>query len=162
MSAPNDRNTTKPLSFANFLESVPPGSKRTIWDLVSGALDDRYLNAPDIRLHCPNGTCGGVRGFKNQDGPVKLHYSGYEDVFLIYSCRNCDRYVKTYSLLVQWDNLKPVKSGSAVKYGEIPAFGPPLPARLLTVVGGDHDLLLKGRSAETRAWESARSPTIVV
>ena len=152
MSAPNDKNTPEPLSFATFLEKVPPGSKRAVSDLFSGLFDEWHLNAPDIRLHCPTKKCGGIRGFKHSVGRVGLvPYGSSKDVFLTYMCRNCDGYFKKYALVVNWDNLNPGESGSAEKYGEIPAFGPPLPDRLLKMAGDERDLLLKGRRAENQS-----------
>ena len=154
MSAPNEKNTPRPLSFATFLESVHPGEKRMITDL-SGPLHDRRsvaaglmppilkLKTPDIRLHCPTEICSGVRVFE-----CPSHDSFPEDVFLTYTCRNCKRGFKTYALRVQSEEGK---SGSAVKYGEMPAFGPPLPARLLNMVSADGDLLRKGRRTENQS-----------
>ena len=151
MSASKDKNTTEACTFAYFLESVPPGSKRAVFDLFSGLSDKWHLNAPDIRLHCPTEKCGGVRIFKNAVGRVELGSYGREDFFLTYLCRNCNMHFKTYALEVNWHNLKPGESGSAVKYGEMPAFGPPLPARLLKMVADDRDLFLKGRRTESQS-----------
>lgn len=36
------------------------------------------------------------------------------------------------------------------KLGEVPPFGPPTPARLITLIGGDRELFLKGRRAENQ------------
>jgi hypothetical protein len=38
--------------------------------------------------------------------------------------------------------------GTATKIGEYPAFGPPTPTRLITMIGPDRELFLKGRRAE--------------
>ena len=40
---------------------------------------------------------------------------------------------------------------SAEKYGEMPAFGPPLPARLFKMAGADGELLRKGRRTENQS-----------
>ena len=39
-------------------------------------------------------------------------------------------------------------SGELQKFGEIPPFGPPTPAKLITLVGEERDYFLKGRKAE--------------
>ena len=158
MSAPNEKNTPRPLSFATFLESVQPGEKRMITDLLGPFHDRRSvaaglppilkLETPDIRLHCPTEICSGVRVFECPNSSKHSHDSFPEDVFLTYTCRNCKRGFKTYALRVQSEEGK---SGSAVKYGEMPAFGPPLPARLLNMVGADGDLLRKGRRTENQS-----------
>lgn len=40
------------------------------------------------------------------------------------------------------------RSGSAVKFGELPTFGPHTPSRVISLIGPDRDLFLKGRAAE--------------
>ena len=158
MTVQNEKNTPEPLSFATFLQSVPPGAERTISDLF-GLKDHPHrvgtglpkllsVNTPDIQLHCPTETCRGVRIFECRTfhGPPARGDS--ENFFLTYTCRNCRKGFKTYALLISREQAE---SGSAVKYGEMPAFGPPLPARLLKMVGGDGALLRKGRRAENQS-----------
>ena len=150
MSAPNDNNAPETLSFANFLQSVPPGAVRTISDLFEYSIvrGDWLLSTPNTQLHCSTETCRGVRIFEGSAfrGP---HARGdSKNYFLTYTCRNCKKGFKTYPLLVHQEQDQ---AGSAVKYGEMPAFGPPLPARLLNMVGGDGALLRKGRRAENQS-----------
>ncbi len=64
--------------------------------------------------------------------------------FLNYICRNCRKTQKTFALVVV-SNSKKVQ-----KLGEHPPFGPPVPARLISLVGSDRELFLKGRRAELR------------
>ena len=71
-----------------------------------------------------------------------------KNVFLIYTCRNCTKNSKTYAI---WVEAKENEPDSAVKYGEMPAFGPPLPARLFKMAGADGELLRKGRRAENQS-----------
>lgn len=40
--------------------------------------------------------------------------------------------------------------GTALKLGEVPAFGPPTPAKVISLIGPDKDLFLKGRRAENQ------------
>jgi hypothetical protein len=42
------------------------------------------------------------------------------------------------------------KAGSAIKFGEDPAYGPPTPARLIKIIGEDRDIFLKGRRCENQ------------
>ena len=159
MSAPNDKNAPEALPFATFLEEVPPGSERAISDLLvpdrrraaAGLPPIWRVNTPDIRLHCSTETCGGVLFFKNTDDSVRFDSAGSETVFLFYECRNCRMSCKRYALLIKWDELGDLKSGSAVKYGEIPPFGPPLSKRMLKMAGADEHLLQKGRRAESQS-----------
>jgi len=98
------------------------------------------LNAPEIGLHCENERCNGVRVFRSRDA----HYltTDFEYEFVTYVCSNCNQSRKTFALLV-------MRSSSKVrKIGEYPPFGPPVPARVITLVGSDRELFLKGRRAE--------------
>jgi hypothetical protein len=40
--------------------------------------------------------------------------------------------------------------GTVVKYGELPAFGPPTSSKVISLIGPDRDSYLKGRQAENR------------
>jgi hypothetical protein len=42
------------------------------------------------------------------------------------------------------------RAGSAFKFGEFPAFGPPTPSRVISLIGPQKDLFLKGRRAENQ------------
>ena len=138
MTTPNDRKKPEALPFAAFLESIPPGVNRTISDLFTSHRRDPEgkpiwtVNSPKIQLHCPiEETCGGNRIFeripKSDDQPV--------DIFLNYYCCNCKRSFKTYALRVVRGKTQGGATGSAVKFGEIPMFGPPVPPRLISMVG---------------------------
>ena len=148
MSAPNDKNTPEACTFAYFLESVPPGTKRAISDLFLISSGSWILGIPDIELHCSIETCRGVRIFGCGGVPYAPARGDSRNLFFTYTCRNCKTGFKTYALLVfrEQDDV-----GSAVKYGEIPPFGPPLSARLLKMAGADGDLLRKGRRAENQS-----------
>jgi hypothetical protein len=41
--------------------------------------------------------------------------------------------------------------GTAYKYGELPPYGPPTPARLIRLFGRDREIFLKGRQCENHA-----------
>ena len=75
----------------------------------------------------------------------------HQDIFLTYGCRNCGESCKVYALRVTGEDGQRDGVGSAVKFGEIPAFGPPLPSRLISMAGADHELLLKGRRSESQS-----------
>lgn len=111
------------------------------------------LSAPDLQLHCPSETCGGVRVFASKDkAPVSALASGsVHHLFLRYTCRNCARSDKTFALLVKPKSLSPVGADALVrKVGEYPPFGPPVPARVITMIGPDRELFLNGRRAENQ------------
>lgn len=68
--------------------------------------------------------------------------------FIHYECRNCQHTTKIYSVFAYTDGKG--TGGSAVKFGEIPTFGPHVPSRVISLIGPDRDLFLKGRAAENQ------------
>jgi hypothetical protein len=135
------------VSIKAFLESVPPG--KTVWlaDKVGsqvtgmhGLTTSFYYDLPEIELHCDD--CDGPRLFSSED--AKWWYRGSSEHFLIYTCKNCERTRKVYAVLLQ------NKTTEAQKIGEWPSFGPPTPARVITLIGPDRDNFLKGRRSENQ------------
>lgn len=135
--------------WADFLTSIPPGSAARIPDLVGEfGRPVVTLAAPDLLLHCNSDACRGERIFAAVFRP-KVHEGQSTRVFVAYSCRNCTKTQRLYALFVSPDDGYK-KSGVAIKIGEWPPFGPPTPARVISMVGPDRDLFLKGRRAENQ------------
>jgi hypothetical protein len=131
-------------SFAEFLESTPPDTTETVTGLWEyNPLGHSVLHTPEITLHCDNERCNGLRVFHTKSGWIYLT-TDFEYVFVTYECRNCAKSWKTFSLRV----LKSINR--VYKLGEFPPFGPPTPSRLISLVGSDRELFLKGRRAELR------------
>jgi hypothetical protein len=135
--------------WADFLTSLPPGSAARIPDLVGefGRPSVR-IAAPDLLLHCNSDACRGERIFAAVARPT-VQEKQFSRVFIAYSCRNCTKTQRLYALLLHADDGYS-KSGVAIKIGEWPPFGPPTPARVISMVGPDRDLFLKGRRAENQ------------
>ncbi|BCJ92120.1 hypothetical protein IZ6_28550 [Terrihabitans soli] len=143
------------ISFAEFLETVPPGQSRKVKDLfgheATGKLSQTAyrVRAPQLRLHCENADCNGVRTFRiffgDRDVPDLVKS---KSTFLTYQCSDCRRTIKTYSIRATADEVGEA-AGECFKFGERPAFGTPTPSRLLRLLGkADADLFLKGRRSE--------------
>jgi hypothetical protein len=66
---------------------------------------------------------------------------------LTYVCSNCQETLKRFSLFASREEEG---SGKSYKYGELPAYGVPTPARLLRLFGTDRELFLKGRRCENQ------------
>ena len=136
--------------FSQFLESTPPYSDENISDLVDvqhppGGTS--YVFAPPrIRLHCENEACQGLRFFESSDSRSWLSDEDWVNKFVRYVCRNCRQSVKVFSVAVRRQG--PSGAGQAMKYGELPAFGPPTPSRVITLIGQDREMFLRGRRAE--------------
>lgn len=135
------------LTQREFLERVPPGTKVNVTDL---AAEDRQgtvrIRTPEIELHCPQ--CNGQRFFAATEAEKYIGNFEPFDAFLTYVCRNCRKSQKTYAITARFD--KTILKWSVSKYGEYPSFGPPTPARTITLIGPDRDQLLKGRRCENQ------------
>ncbi len=130
-----------------FLEEVPPGKAVSITDFVgegpysSGAY---AVAKPRLELHCSTEGCADTCYFDRTDQAYAMPSGG--DAFVYYVCRNCGQSRKRFALFaVQNAGIWRVQ-----KYGERPAFGPPTPARAITLIGGERDLFLLGRRCETQ------------
>jgi hypothetical protein len=157
-----DTITDADISFAEFLESVPPGERRLVKDLrvfftahepaPHGTVIHHLarLSAPQISLHCPSDECNGPRFFRVIKGKIDAPPGvGVADKFMQYSCSNCGQRQKTFALHVEFP-LMEERWGECIKFGEIPAYGPPTPTRLLRLFGEDRGIFLKGRRCENQ------------
>jgi hypothetical protein len=135
-------------SFANFLETSPPDTGIEVDSLAARNQYGLVLDEADIHLHCNSEQCEGkgeLQFYHNSDS-VYLEREKWKFVFLVYVCRNCRRTQKTFAVAAK---LGPNgNSGSIFKLGESPAFGPQIPARVITLIGPDREVFLKGRRAE--------------
>ncbi|WP_395066109.1 hypothetical protein [Paraburkholderia silvatlantica] len=138
-----------------FLTNVPPGRRQIVSIQTEQSGDgagSRWYNlkTADIRLHCDNPDCGGERNFRNI-GKVRLSFQEAvrEDKFIVFACNNCQTSYKTFALEI----TRPSDMSSnaeVIKYGEDPAFGPPLPKSLSKMAGGQLEILRKGRRCESQ------------
>jgi hypothetical protein len=132
------------VNFAAFLEGHPPGSRAIVEDALS--IFNKYA-PPELQLHCESERCGGLRIFSCNDGEDEV-VAKVDARFLWYQCRNCGGSPKLFSLfLIRQDDGKPPV---VVKIGELPNYGPPVPSRVISMVGPDRELFLKGRRAENQ------------
>ena len=141
------------ISFSDFLECTPPSTLTKIDDLAnvshypSGT--KYHLLTPDIQLHCSNDLCNGTRFFRYSDeDDWWLSESSYRFFHITYTCSNCQKATKTFSLAAKADNG--TSSGLCYKFGELPPYGPPTPSRLIKLIGPDRDIFLKGRRCENQ------------
>jgi hypothetical protein len=154
-----------PLSFAEFLEKVPPGTQRRVTNFMIGdGLPGKpliwYLVPSEIQLHCPENKCKGTRFFRwDREGhelarstaerPPIIHPT-WTVHFMTFVCANCLTAQKTFALALKRDNVDE-DAGHAVKFGELPVYGPPTPTRLLSMIGEENrEVFLKGRRCENQ------------
>jgi hypothetical protein len=138
------------MTLAEFLESTPPNVEKSIGDLASlrKTYNNTYMEmeTPDIQLHCSSSVCNGVRIFRCISGAPTLE-KGWKHIFVYYKCRNCETTAKTFALAARLLSDRS-SEGIVKKFGELPAFGPHVPSRVITLIGPDRDLFLHGRTAE--------------
>jgi hypothetical protein len=140
---------TKLMPFAEFLGSCGPDSTHHVAGLVrtaGGSGSSVLLQSPEIELHCDSEICNGVRRFHNDEN-LGI-YGSLDFKFVTYVCKNCGKTRKTFALAVSPDPNR--ISGRVQKLGELPPFGPPIPSRVMKLVGEDREFFLKGRRAELR------------
>jgi hypothetical protein len=142
-------------TIVDFFESTPPNRVSHISDLAvqkaprQGGYVRDFLNTPEIQLHCPSDNCNGIRFFRCISGRESTLENSYEYLYVTYRCSNCQDHQKTYSIAAKLDN-DGESTGELYKFGELPAYGPPTPPRLVKLIGPDRDTFLKGRRCENQ------------
>lgn len=144
-----DPKTEKSITVREFLEGVPSGRNAQIIDFE--VTDDGFralsLKFPIINLYCEAEFCGGYRYF-DPPSPIVIQVNQRFNRFIKYTCRNCRSVEKEYAISMYVNSDK--KSGEILKYGEVPSFGPPTPAKVITLIGPEREYFLKGRRSENQ------------
>lgn len=141
-------------TFAEFLENAPPNQLAHISDLVETTytITSYTLNEPILQLHCTDDSCEGIRSFRcaeiSSEGR-RLIENQFRDFYVTYQCSNCQNKQRTFSLrAIVFKNGPP--RGICLKFGEIPTYGPPIPPRLIKLIGPDREEFLKGSRCENQ------------
>lgn len=91
-----------------------------------------------------------MRFFRRKESySVGISSHDFTNFYLAYTCSNCQKTTKIFSLSAKADQGDE-SSGWCYKFGELPVYGPPTPSRLITLIGPDRDLFLKGRRCENQ------------
>ena len=143
-------------SLSSFLERCPPGRTvtiqeglRLVYSEVFGGLSRQpppttHLNLVQLSLHCDDDSCGQVTRFhppqaKRLEGKI-------EGTTLIrYFCRNCGSNEKYFAFRYEHIEGNCIR---AVKLGEHPPFGDPVPSSVISLLGPSREHFLKGRQCE--------------
>lgn len=140
----------------DFLETVQPGRSVVLTQSNFRAFPNnqapsgfRLMMSP-VSLFCGLPACGGVRVFEPDSQEYSIGWS-LVDVFLDYTCRNCKLTAKTYAVRFTPGSSRSDYTRTALKFGEMPQFGPPLPAKLLQLAGNEGHILKKGRQSENQS-----------
>jgi hypothetical protein len=137
------------MSLKDFLEQVPPYENVRIEDLAQNSTQG-YINRPAIETYCNSKKCGDIRYFDCAEVYSELTDGEYNIVGLLYRCRHCLEGHKWFSLLTV--KFKLSRSGDAIKLGELPQFGDPVPPRVISLIGPDRELFLKGKYSEDQGF----------
>ncbi len=133
------------IPWADLLSATPPNVLAFVTDhLESQASGHLTLATPDLLLHCQSEHCGDRRFFHSQNA-VYCSKAETQGV-LVYKCRNCESAKKYFAVIVIRGN-----EGSkdfAVKLGEFPPYGDPVPSKLISLVGPEREIFLRGRRCE--------------
>lgn len=133
-----------------FFETVPPSKHTAVIGMrakQSQYPSSEFLNLPEILLFCEHKDCNGDRLFKNINS-VTLQEDSNSHVYVYYKCKNCGVTTKTYSIYAYFDLNK--TSGIMFKFGEYPQFGPPTPAKVVSILGAEKEYYFKGRQSENQ------------
>lgn len=141
-------------AYTDFMEASPPSQLVSISDLTENVYREDFgiyrnqMVMQDLQLHCPNEKCNGVRFFRyiKSKNPIPSH-DDHTFVYVTYKCSNCQKYKKTFSLAAK---AYGDGTGELYKFGELPSFGPPVPSKMLSLIGPDRELFLKGRRCENQ------------
>ena len=139
-------------NMSEFLESSPPNQEIKISDLCSynPSNSTHVMNTPEIKLHCSHESCNGTRFFRCiSNKKIYMNDYGYEHIYIAYRCSNCQETKKIFSLRAKLDKLGALH-GTCYKFGELPVYGPPVPSRLIELIGPDRKEFLKGRRCENQ------------
>jgi hypothetical protein len=155
----------KAISLAEFLESVPPSQTRKITDLATVRQRSHHptrptdittyyeVLTPEILIHCAHSVCNGSRLFRCTESSLPQFVNFNDRVFLLpYRCGNCNSTTKTFALIgnvTEEQGFGPCP-GKCFKFGEFPIYGPPTPSRLISLIGPDREMFLKGRRCENQ------------
>ncbi len=145
-------SSTKHIMWADFLATVPPGQARTVNFLAKEPGSGSWrLATPAIKLFCDDPECDDETFFDAEHSGGSPNYDHFQEYFLSYRCRHCQRSSKLFAVLVklEFENAKTLR-GEAEKIGEYPIFAPHVPSRVNKLIGPDREFFFKGRRAESQ------------
>lgn len=137
------------IKFSELLEATPPSTRCVVEDAYFWSNDAGYrLARPEIAMHCSHDNCNGVRFFRcSNRNSLSVNDESVNLIYVNYLCSNCRVTEKIFSI-----GITRLEDGLAdcIKFGEEPPYGPPVPSKLLKLIGPDRNLFLKGRRCENQ------------
>jgi hypothetical protein len=145
---PEEKATSQNVPWATFLETSPPNVREEVSEFFTLYSGSWIVAQPDLQLHCSSENCGGSRFFAWRSDSVYVAV-GWSQFFARYTCRNCQKASKVFAVGAHRPKGDS-EDGVAVKFGELPEFGPPVPSRVISLIGPDRDMFLRGRRSENQ------------
>ena len=147
------QENSKVVNIRKFLETTPPNQLQTVTLRIidrqfPGSLSKvNRVIFPEIFLYCDDEKCEGERYFKTQE-EAEIYEIEHTFLIVTFTCKNCGRREKNFSLkLIKKD----MTTAEIYKLGELPIFGPPIPSKLISLVGKDRETFLQGWRAEKQS-----------
>jgi hypothetical protein len=144
-------------TFLDILQDLPPGEYFNISDVIYYTNKSTLIRTPRLQLYCNNEKCKGIKLFEHNQFPMMYETnvveggdnSYYEHVYLEYLCQNCKENYKSFALLLL--NIhEDETTADIVKIGEFPFYGPYIPSKLISLIGPDREMFLKGMKCESQ------------
>ncbi len=132
------------------LEEEPLHSRKLVSRLFSQPQFGDVSFPDDIRVHCPNPNCDGVRRHHKMQTSNSFKVADQIVIrFVEYHCTDCTRAIKLFGVRANWDPED--RDGFCTKIYEEPAFGNPIPKRLFEILGeSNRESFLQARRAVAR------------
>lgn len=140
------------VTWKTFLVKCAPNKEMLISNLAEalapqGSVPGSKLHFPTIKLPCASKSCGDIRFFDSFTEIFRTDLGKWQEEFITYFCRHCRLTFKQFAVrfIIAADG-----TGSAIKYGEIPAFGPRVPPRVLELIHPNEAFFEQGLRAESQ------------
>jgi hypothetical protein len=157
------------LDWREFLTERPPGTRARVDRAAYLQKNTRSVTVrgPELQLYC-DGRCQCFTFCQQTEGAIGRLFGGVQrnppsqpvspvgpdnlpyDTILGYTCEKCGRVVKSFSVRF-WSiaaSSEEADFADVQKIAEWPPFEPRTPGKVMSLVGPDRDLFLKGRRAE--------------
>jgi hypothetical protein len=146
---PQSEKAAEGMEWRTFLAETPPYGKCALEVKNTVSFPNQSnphrlrVETPPVLRHCE--LCNASLTF---DSSLATHHPSYlaagQDAFLhvVLTCRNCQQFRRHVFVMLQVHRQR--DEVSALKIGELPRFGRPIPPRLLRIAGEHQDLLRQG------------------
>lgn len=135
-------------NIATLLAETPPNRWVDLVDSVD-QIDIRYkLKRPVVELWCQSEACSDYMLHECKDATY-LRSNEVNMEFVVYTCKHCGNQSHRFALV-----LVEAQDGTwaAIKLGQNPPFGPPLPAEVITLLGSERHHFLQGWRSENQGF----------